>query len=121
MKDILSVSESELEIMQVLWKSDEPLSIRRVQESLSGVDWKYNTVGTLLLRLEAKGAVSSKKNGRTIEYKAELDEEVYKSVRTRSLVEKLYNGSVKELAVSLFKSDTMTKEDIDDIKKMFDL
>ncbi|MBE7049450.1 MAG: BlaI/MecI/CopY family transcriptional regulator [Ruminococcaceae bacterium] len=121
MKDILSVSESELEIMQVLWKSDMPLSIRSVQERLSGVDWKYNTVGTLLLRLEAKGAVSSKKNGRTIEYKPELDEEVYKSVRTRSLVEKLYNGSVKELAVSLFKSDTMTKEDIDEIKKMFDL
>lgn len=121
MKNNMSVSEAELEIMQVLWEEDKPLSIREIQEKISSMGWKYNTVGTMLLRLESKGAVSSVKDGRTILYTPVLQKEVYKSERTKTLIQKLYNGSVKELAVSLFKSDSMTREDIEEIKKMFDL
>ena len=36
-------------------------------------------------------------------------------------MQKLYNGSVKDLAVSLFRSDEMTDDDIDEIRRMFDL
>lgn len=116
-----SISEAELEVMQVLWKENRPMKIQEVLDFLAGTGWKYNTVGTLLSRMEAKGAVSSKKEGRTIVYTPVLGEEEYKISRTRSFVEKLYNGSVKDLAVSLFKSDAMSEEDIEEIKKLFKL
>ncbi len=121
MKHSISVSEAELEIMQVLWKEKRALSIREIQEKLVCTGWKYNTIGTMLLRLESKGAVSSEKEGRTMLYTPILEHETYKSERTISLIQKLYNGSVKELAVSLFKSDSMTKEDIEEIRKLFEL
>ncbi len=121
MTSIHSISDAELEVIQVLWREKRPMKISDVLQCLSGTGWKYNTVGTLLLRMEAKGAVSSSKDGRNIVYTPVLCEEEYKINRTRSFVEKLYNGSVKDLAVSLFKSNEMSEEDIEEIKKMFKL
>lgn len=115
------ISGAELEVMQVLWRKKKPMKIQEVLDSLEDSLWKYNTVGTLLLRLEAKGAVKSAKDGRAIVYTAVLDEDKYKAQQTKSFVRKLYNGSVKELAVSLFKSDALSEEDISDIRKMFEL
>ena len=115
------ISGAELEVMQVLWRKKKPMKIQEVLDSLEDSSWKYNTVGTLLLRLEAKEAVKSAKDGRAIVYTAVLDEDKYKAQQTKSFVQKLYNGSVKELAVSLFKSDALSEEDISDIRKMFEL
>ena len=87
----------------------------------AGGKWAYKTIATLLLRLEEKGAVKSKKYGKANCYTAILDKESYTKTQTKDFVKKMYNGSVRDLAVSLFRSDDMTKEDIDEIRKMFDL
>lgn len=121
MNQIPVISEAELEVMQVLWKEKKPMKIQDVLDRLSRSSWKYNTVGTLLLRLEAKGAVKSAKNGRVIMYTPSLDMDEYKKQKTADFVNKMYNGSVKELAVSLFESREMSQSDIEEIKRMFDL
>ncbi len=121
MKALPNISGAELEVMQVLWKAGKPMKIQQVCDALKNSAWKYNTVGTLLLRMSDKGAVSSEKINRTIYYTPVLNEEAYKTLQTKSLIQKLYNGSIKELAVSLFKSGNMTADDIDEIRKMFDL
>lgn len=121
MNQIPVISEAELEVMQVLWREKRPMKIQEVLDSLEKNSWKYNTVGTLLLRLESKGAVKSEKEGRVILYTSSLDESAYKKEKTSDFVKRIYNGSVKELAVSLFQSDEMTESDIDEIRKLFDL
>lgn len=121
MKNTRNISEAELKIMEVLWAADEPLSIQSVCDGIVGERWKYNTVGTMLLRLAEKGAVVSHKKNRVIFYSAALKREEYKKEQTKQLVSKLYGGSVRELAVSLLGSEDMTMEDLDKIRKMFDL
>ena len=121
MSKIPAISEAELEVMQVLWREKKPMKIQEVLEKLPASDWKYNTVGTLLLRLETKKAVRSEKDGRVILYTSVIDEEEYKKYKTGDFVRRLYNGSVKDLAVTLFKSCEMTEDDIDEIRKMFNL
>lgn len=121
MKNHSSISGAELEVMQILWEADEPLSVQTVCGRLPGNKWAYKTVGTLLIRMEGKGAVISEKRGRTNFYTPVLDKEDYTREQTKNFVSKLYNGSVKELAVSLFKSEDMTESDIEEIRKMFNL
>ena len=79
------------------------------------------TVGTLLMRMEKKGAVSSKKINRVNFYAPLIDKDNYTAEQTKNLISRLYNGSVKDLAVSLFKSKSLTKDDINELKEMFDL
>ncbi|HIT84825.1 MAG TPA: BlaI/MecI/CopY family transcriptional regulator [Candidatus Ornithomonoglobus intestinigallinarum] len=115
------ISGAELEVMQILWEADEPLNIQAVCDRLPKGKWAYKTVGTLLVRMEEKGAVVSEKKGRVNYYTPLLDKEAYTKEQTKEFVSRLYHGSVKDLAVSLFKSEDMTEEDIDEIRKMFDL
>ena len=121
MKNYNQISEAELEVMQILWEADEPLTVQLVCDRLPSGKWAYKTVGTLLVRMEEKGAVISEKRGRANFYTPVLDREEYTRAKTKDFVSKLYNGSVKELAVSLFKSEDMTEADIAEIRKMFDL
>ncbi len=115
------LSRAEFEVIKVLWRADKPLRIQEVMDGLKAGKWKYNTVGTLLLRMEEKKAVTSERINRTIYYTAILDEKEYIRQQTRNFIKRIYNGSAKELAVSLFKDEEMSDADISEIRKMFDL
>ena len=121
MKKNQGISSAELEVMQVLWDADAALTVQAVCDRLPSKKWAYKTVGTLLIRIEEKGAVLATKKGRANYYTPLLDKEVYTKDQTKDFVAKLYNGSVKELAVSLFQSADMTEEDVAEIRKMFNL
>lgn len=121
MEEKMKISEAELEVLQVLWDAEEPLKIQDVCDRLENKKWKYNTVGTLLLRMVEKGAVVSEKKNRIIYYRPVWEREAYQKEQTETLIDRLYHGSAKELAVSLFQKGNMTKEDLEDIRKMFDL
>lgn len=116
-----NISDAELALMKVLWDAGEALSAQQVSESLQDKDWKYSTVATLFSRLVDKNAVSFEKRGRFYYYTPLISEKEYKAEQTRTLVRKLYNGSVKNLVVSLFENKQMTKADMEEIKQKFDL
>ena len=115
------ISEAELEVMKVLWKNKGPMALQGICDALITKEWKYTTISTLLSRLVEKGAVQYDKKGKTNYYFSNIKEEDYKQLQTKTLVSKLYDGSVKKLAVSLFKNGELSKADIDEIKEMFDL
>ena len=60
MKKTKELSGAELEVMQILWKNDGPMTVQDVCDQLksSKWKWKYRTVATLLLRMKEKDAVA---------------------------------------------------------------
>lgn len=121
MKNVKKISSAELEIMEVLWKTDNPICIQEVLDSIKEDKWKYNTVGTMLARLAKKGFVTEQKVSRVMYYSAALKREDYKREQTAKLISRLYGGSARELAAMLVESGQMTREDLDEIEKMFEL
>lgn len=120
-KDSVSISGAELEIMKVLWQADGPITAQDVSEALKSKDWKYSTIATLFSRMVDKGAVTYEKRGRFFYYTPLISEQEYKADQTKSFVSRLYNGSVKNLVVSLFENKQISDEDIAEIKKRFEL
>lgn len=114
------ISGAELTVMKVLWEADRAMTVHEVCDALTESDWKYKTVATLLLWLEEKGAVRSDKDGRANLYTPVLDREKYTRSRTKSFIDGLYDGSVRKLVASLVH-DEMSEEDVEEIRKMFDL
>jgi len=115
------LSDAELEVIKVLWEKGEAMNTQQVCDALVDCKWKYKTVATLLIRMEEKKAVSCEKQGKVNFYNPLIDKDEYSLVQTKSFISKLYNGSAKDLAVSLFKNEDLSKEDIEDIRKMFNL
>lgn len=119
--DKINISEAELEIMKVLWRSDEPVTAQYVSDTLKNKDWKYSTIATLCGRMVVKGTITYERRGRFYYYTPTITENEYKAFKTKNFISKLYNGSVKNLVVSLFENKQMSDEDIQDIKEMFNL
>ena len=119
-KDGLRISDTELEIMNILWRSGEPLSSAEVFDRLE-TGWKYPTVTTLLGRLADKGAVSHEKRGKAYYYSPAVDEAAYKAEETERFIEKLHGGSVRSMVAALCESCELTAEDVEKLRRIFDL
>lgn len=119
-KGIISIGESELEIMKVLWKVDEKVPYSVISSAVEEKNWKKTTIATFLTRLSEKGAISAEKEGKIYYYKALLSEKDYRKNQTESLINSLFGGSVKEFAVSLFKDGSLSEEDLKELKAVID-
>ncbi len=63
-----SISNSEWQVMQVIWES-HPLTANQIVELLEDrVEWHPRTVKTLLNRLVQKGALNFKRDGKRYLY-----------------------------------------------------
>lgn len=111
MKKIQKISDSEYEVMEVLWASDDYMEIAAVHTALSKVrKWAYNTVGTFLIRLTGKGFLDSKKRGRTNCYYPLITEEEYIKAQTEEFLQTMHKGSKRSLIAALYDSDTDNAE-----------
>ena len=121
MEELQQATQSELEIMQILWQSGNAASLAVILSKLNdmGKQWKYNTVITFLTRLEEKGMVSISKDGRNNIYTANISEEDFRERQTQSFIQKVYDGNVKELVASLLKQERLTPQDIEDLNSFW--
>ena len=113
------ISDSELEVMRVLWDADSALpvaEIRRILQARRG--WESTTIKTLVQRLVNKGAVLQEKRG-VFYYSPLVSEEEYNSWATEKLLKRLYHGRARDLAAALVNAEELTKDDIDELRKMF--
>lgn len=115
------ITDSEYEIMKILWESDMALTSAGVLERLDNKTWKITTVATLLTRLCDKGAVTFEKRGRNHYYKPLIRENDYKINAAKSFISKVYNGSFKNLVAALYENQEISQKDIDELKDMFNL
>ena len=113
------ISDSELEVMKVLWEAEGALPVTTIREALAlRKGWEATTVKTLISRLLGKGVIGQEKR-KVLFYWPLISEQDYNAWATESLIQKLYKGSVKNLVAALVTSDGLTQEDIDELRAMF--
>lgn len=113
------ITDSEYEVMRVLWEAGEPLpipDIRRTLQTRKG--WEATTVKTLVSRLTEKGALIQEKRN-VYYYHPAITEAEYNRWATGNLLHRLYRGSVKNLVAALVDSEGLTKRDIDELRDLF--
>lgn len=113
------ISDAELEVMRILWREEQAVSFSDIRTELSGkMGWEKSTIATLLRRLLKKGVVSIQEK-EVHYYTPNITKEEYSMHRKRSLINKLYDGSVKNFVAALCRSGELTEEDIDELKMYF--
>ena len=113
------ISESELEVMRVLWEAGEALPVTEIRQTLKERrGWEATTVKTLIQRLLGKGAVSQEKR-KVFYYTPRVSEREYNDWAANDLVQRLFRGSAKELVATLVKSDGLSAADIEELRDLF--
>lgn len=110
--------DAELEVMKAIWDNTPPMSTNDVMKVISGKkNWNISTLLTLLSRLIDRGFLSSEKRGRERIYYPQVDREEYKEFETRNFLQKLHKNSFMSLVNTLYDSNDLTEQDIDDLSK----
>lgn len=111
--------DAELEVMQAVWSLEAPVTAAAVQQKVPS-DWKATSVLTFLSRLCDKGFLSCEKEGRQNQYTPRVTQEEYLQRESRSFVERVCGGSVKNLVASLSDAGALTAHDIDELRAFLD-
>ena len=119
MKELAAkISGSELEVMEVLWGAGVPLPISAVRSELEEQrGWDGSTVKTLLRRLCEKGAVEAEKR-EVFYYRPVISQEDYQRWSTRSLIDRVYQGSAGALVASRVKGKQLTEADLRELRSV---
>jgi len=116
---IQKLSETEMELMVVIWSCDPPVTSTELLDIFAekGKAWKAQTMSTFLSRLVDKGALTVTRRGRINDYKPLLQPEDYKLQETQHVLDGLYQGSVKNLVSAMYDGDKLSDDDISELKK----
>ena len=114
MEPIQLMSDSEKEIMEIIWDNGGRIYIADLLEAVerSGREWKRTTVRTFLTRLMEKGLLLGVRQGKNCEYRAYVSREEYLSGQARNFVEEVFDGNVKDLLASLIGPEKMGAEEV---------
>lgn len=116
-KDI-RISESEWEVMKIIWDKKEATSNEIIEELKDKKDWKSATIKSLISRLLNKRAISFNRNGKGYIYYPLIEEEKAVIEESMSFINRVFNGSVSDLLLNFVKSEKLTEEDIDELKEI---
>ena len=115
----VKISDAELEVMRILWREKQAVSLSYIRSELSDKrGWEKSTIATLLRRLQKKGAISIQEKEIRY-YVPNITKEDYITLKKRSLIDKLYDGSAKNFVAALCRSGELTETDIDELKEYF--
>jgi BlaI family transcriptional regulator, penicillinase repressor len=106
------LTKAEEQIMQVLWDIKKGF-VKDILEQLEEPKPAYNTVSTVVRILETKGFVSHNSYGKTHEYFPLVERENYKRDVTKTIVEKYFDGSVRNLVSFFVDEKKINLKDID--------
>ena len=115
----IKISDSELEVMRILWREKRPLSFAEIRTELeSKTDWKKSTIQTLVVRLRDKGIISAREHYVTL-YSPNVSEEEHVQAEGQNFIDKLFGGSAKNLVAALCRGGKLGEGDVDDLKEFF--
>ena len=117
MKEMPRISESEFEIMKLIW-SEAPISTNDVVKRFEGInDWSPKTV---LARVVKKGARSYEKKVREYIYTTMIKEKEYIHTESSSFLKKFYNGALNSMVLNFIDDDKLTDQDINELIRILE-
>ena len=115
------LGEAELEIMQVIWHSQNPVTSNYILKELQGLrGWQLSTLMTSLTRLEKKEFVICDRSTGSNLYTAIISEDDYKTRASRHFLEKLYNNSLKNMVATRYGSQARKVSDVEELREFLD-
>lgn len=117
MAEDIVLSDLQLDLMRVLWRSGE-LSVAEVTEALADRDLAHTTVATLLTRLEKRGVVEARRDGRVLAYRASVSEAQVRRNMVSSLIAQVFRGDPKALLAHLVSEREVAPGDLEQVRAL---
>ncbi|WP_234572545.1 BlaI/MecI/CopY family transcriptional regulator [Rhodohalobacter sp. 614A] len=119
-KPLDPLGETEMEILNIVWNLGEA-SVADVREKiLEYREVAYTTVMTIMKNLADKEYLKYRKDGLSYIYSAAVQPDQVRYSLINRLIDKVFQGSPKDLVQTLVQNENLSEEERREIKNMID-
>lgn len=112
------LADLQMAIMQVLWSRGES-TVAEVREGLlPGRELAHTTVSTMLTKMHRNGQVARKMTGRSLFYRAAIEQDRVGRSMAADLTARLCGGDVVQMVCHLFDGCQVSKDDLSRVKRL---
>ena len=111
------VGDLQLQIMKILWERGEG-TVAQVMEGLNGTELAYTTVATVLRKMEGRGLVTHRSEGRSFVYRPKVKAGDVSHRMANQLVDRLFEGSLLDAVNHLLTTREVSRDELEKIQQL---
>jgi predicted transcriptional regulator len=112
------LGDLQLRILNALWRQGEA-TVAQVQDAIPGGGrLAYTTMATMLRKMDARGLVRHRLEGRTFVYRAAVSESQVGRGMAEHVLDRLFSGSVAALVSHLLTAREVSRDELDRIESL---
>lgn len=108
------LTNKEEEIMRILWKLERAF-VKEILPEIKEQDLHYNTVSTIVRKLEEKGFVSHEAFGKTHRYYPVISKEEYRKKFMNQATQKFFDNSFKSVVSHFAREEKISAKELREI------
>ena len=115
------VPNSELLVLQVLWRKPSQTA-KQVSDVLraEGKEVSVSSVQTLLRRLEGRGLVAHRQEGKAFLYSAACEPNAVRAAHARDLLDRMFGGAISGFVTQLIDEEEVSDEELRALRDLVD-
>ena len=117
MTTFLKPTDSELSILQQLWKNG-PSTVRSIHENLPQKNVGYTTILKLMQIMNVKGLLLRNTDMRSHVYRANISEKEVQTTMLKKVIDTAFKGSTYSLVLEALGSKRVSQEEIEEIREL---
>ena len=104
--------------MKILWTKGAATVAEVHQQLQTGKELAYTTVATMLRKMEARGLVKHRPEGRSFIYRAAVPEEAVTRGMADHLVDRLFEGSLTDVVSHLLSTREVSRDELVQLEEL---
>lgn len=120
MEEKKRLPDAELAVMQAVWAQSGEVGRADIEGALASHGWSANTLNTYLTRLCEKGFLTRRREGRNNLYTPLVSRDRYLEFESRSVLKRLYGGSLGSFVAALNAEQPLEQREIDELRQFLD-
>ena len=116
----VTLSDLQMDVMRALWSGGERTVAEVTQALAQARGLAHTTVSTLLTRLQKRGVVDARREGRQLIYRALVDEPQVRRSMVSGLLGSLFGGDAQALVAHLVSEDSISADDLAEVRRLLD-
>ena len=112
------LGDLQLRIMKVLWGGEEATVSQVLAALPNAPDLAYTTIATMLRKMEGRGLVAHRVEGRSFIYRAKVTEAVVSRSMADHLVDRLFEGSLTQAVSHLLSTREVSRDELTKLERI---
>ena len=115
---VYRLGDLQLRIMKILWRK-AAASVSAVHEELAADSrLAYTTVATMLRKMEARGLVTHRKDGRRFVYSAAIPAAAVTRSMANDIIDRLFEGSLADMVSHLLSTREISAAELRELERL---